>query len=906
MLKQIVSFYAMSCVVFVLSFAPTNPAMAAGIAISGQYEAEVAENTQFVVELETLDDSEQAYTFALRGDDAALFEIQNGVLQFIQAPNFESPLDSGFNNNYQLRVNARDSEGSPHALDVLIEVTNVNDAPIIVGPTEFSVRENQAWQYLFDISDDEREELTISLAGADAQWFQLVSASTVELLESKNFETPVDADLDGVYELQLSAVDESAEQTILEFTVSITDVKEPSHLYSTTNSEFSMAELDVTQGESVALFSVIEWQKLDGSAAGDVLVISGLLPEDEIVFEASQVDMTYDSATGEIFYEREAIAVLQVDTESSDSKTLNITFLEGATAESAMNVFQALFYTNSADIPTVARELQVSVLEGEQFVVRLVTESSPEVSSITFTLPTEIADKEGSMHFMPFELSGSDESLLMLWCGDDGTILTYGVSGQVDDFSNWQVDETELGYFASVDVGESAECSAVDIDGDDDFDLFVGAEDGYLYYFRNDSAAEAVQFSSVNDGLNPLHLVDVETSTKAVFLDIDMDFDADVFLANGNGEIRFLQNIGDETSPTFVDAEFPGVWQNLSGEFHILVIDEGLDGDQDLLVSDGISHVFYQNQGTAYAANFVAAEHELLQLFADTELLPSAWGRLQVNQTLSSDAQAITWVYANDMLFNVQQKWSWPVNIERRENSAPHLELPELSQIVGGITWAFTTVLTDAEGDPASVSWQQLEGVAVSFDNASSTDFQLTLPDVSTIDQITLRATTTDGRDESIFDYEFSIYPQGSAIAGFQLPRISMQEQALAEHTKLFEFTADISDADGQELDIEWQISSGEVIELLESKQSKVALVAPSVTQDTEMVLELTVTDGIFTVSKSLSVIIYNPENSDVFTEDTEAESDSVFAGLSFSFSMIFTLFGLIWIRLIKKQAGYV
>ncbi len=71
-------------------------------------------------------DANTTLTYSLSGTDANLFDINNGIVTFKTAPNFELPSDSGANNVYDINVIA--SDGILTATKaVAITVTNVND-----------------------------------------------------------------------------------------------------------------------------------------------------------------------------------------------------------------------------------------------------------------------------------------------------------------------------------------------------------------------------------------------------------------------------------------------------------------------------------------------------------------------------------------------------------------------------------------------------------------------------------------------------------------------------------------------------------------------------------------------------------------------------------------------------------
>ena len=77
------------------------------------------------------DDAATGLTWALSGADADKFDITTTgdmrTLSFEDAPDFESPGDSGRNNVYEVTVKVTDSEGNSDEQDVTVKVTNVEE-----------------------------------------------------------------------------------------------------------------------------------------------------------------------------------------------------------------------------------------------------------------------------------------------------------------------------------------------------------------------------------------------------------------------------------------------------------------------------------------------------------------------------------------------------------------------------------------------------------------------------------------------------------------------------------------------------------------------------------------------------------------------------------------------------------
>ena len=120
----------------------------------------------------------------------------------------------------------------------------------------------------------------------------------------------------------------------------------------------------------------------------------------------------------------------------------------------------------------------------------------------------------------------------------------------------------------------------VDIDGDTDLDLFVGAGTT-IRFFRNDPAA----FVEVTGAGNPFN--QSFSRPKPVFVDIDSNGTIDAFVADQTGKIRFFDNTGSLSVPAFLertgtDNPADTVSRNNAPAMTFADLDE--DGDLDLVV----------------------------------------------------------------------------------------------------------------------------------------------------------------------------------------------------------------------------------------------------------------------------------------------------------------------------------
>lgn len=144
-----------------------------------------------------------------------------------------------------------------------------------------------------------------------------------------------------------------------------------------------------------------------------------------------------------------------------------------------------------------------------------------------------------------------------------------------------------------------------DLDADGDPDLLVGAWDGKMAFYRNESTPGALRFTLV---ANPFLDVDVGQINAPAFVDIDADGDYDLFIGESSGILNFFRNTGTSATPQFTEeatlVEGIDVGQRSTPAF----FDTDADGDQDFFVGSQNGPIqLYRNTGTASLPRF---EHD--------------------------------------------------------------------------------------------------------------------------------------------------------------------------------------------------------------------------------------------------------------------------------------------------------
>ena len=181
-------------------------------------------------------DEGDTVTYSLGGVDGVTFGIHDMTGQIITAV----ALDHETRASYSVIVTATDAEDVQSTIDVTINVTNVNEAPLISGETAVSIDENKrgVFKPYTAVDPDGDDVIWALLGGPDADSFVHFPemGELVLVAESgADFETPGDvADPhypaavagDNVYHVIVGAGDAGGEEHLLSVTITVNDVDE--------------------------------------------------------------------------------------------------------------------------------------------------------------------------------------------------------------------------------------------------------------------------------------------------------------------------------------------------------------------------------------------------------------------------------------------------------------------------------------------------------------------------------------------------------------------------------------------------------------------------------------------------------------------------------------------------------
>jgi len=186
------------------------------------------------------------------------------------------------------------------------------------------------------------------------------------------------------------------------------------------------------------------------------------------------------------------------------------------------------------------------------------------------------------------------------WTPTAGRLAFYENEGTPDSASMTLVSD----FFMEIDIGYRIVPSFNDIDNDGDYDMFLGDEDGYIHYYRNDGTPEEYDFTEVTTSYQDINVGNLASPT---FIDIDDDDDYDLFVGEESwgeddqrGDIDYYENIGTPDSAVFMLITQNFVTLDIGSGGSVAFADVDDDGSTDLFIGEADGNLDYlSNIGSA-------------------------------------------------------------------------------------------------------------------------------------------------------------------------------------------------------------------------------------------------------------------------------------------------------------------
>lgn len=198
-------------------------------------------------------------------------------------------------------------------------------------------------------------------------------------------------------------------------------------------------------------------------------------------------------------------------------------------------------------------------------------------------------------------------------------------------------------------------------------------------------------------------------------------------------------------------------------------------------------------------------------------------------------------------------------------NRAPIVSLPSNFQVNSGESLNIEATASDPDQDPITISWQIPAEFNAVTNGASAT---LVAPSVQTDTQLEVSITVSDGIAQSSRVATVTVI---APTSGNQAPQLQPIANVSVAELSSVVISASASDADNDPLSFTWSMPTGLSVS---GSGSQVTIETSEVTQDTDYVVTLTVSDGQEQVSQSFTVTV-----TDLATGDTTWSASTVYTG---------------------------
>ena len=155
---------------------------------------------------------------------------------------------------------------------------------------------------------------------------------------------------------------------------------------------------------------------------------------------------------------------------------------------------------------------------------------------------------------------------------------------------------------------------------------------------------------------------------------------------------------------------------------------------------------------------------------------------------------------------------------------------------------------SDQDGDPLSYSWKKKSGPSITLSDANTQNPTFTAPNVRTDTNIVLELTVSDGERSGNDNMTVTVMSINN------IPTVNAGSDFDAYSGDAVRLSGSGNDPEGQSLTYSWSKVSGPSIDIQNADRPNASFVAPTVTEDTNIVLKLTVTEGSDEVSDRVTV----------------------------------------------------
>lgn len=160
--------------------------------------------------------------------------------------------------------------------------------------------------------------------------------------------------------------------------------------------------------------------------------------------------------------------------------------------------------------------------------------------------------------------------------------------------------------FQNINPGTRSRLAIADFNNDQLPDIVAGAQDGNLYYYLHTGTLNNPQWTEQTGVANPLDGFSETSLSSPAAVDLNGDGLKDIVTGNVDGFFTYLENIGTNSNPSYQYASsnpFTGI--DVGSNSSIAFVDFDEDGDMDAYTgSSGEDGIVLENIGTSTAPSF--------------------------------------------------------------------------------------------------------------------------------------------------------------------------------------------------------------------------------------------------------------------------------------------------------------
>ena len=377
------------------------------------------EAMDFIIAPDDGEMTEEKLTYSMGGPDADSFSIDRTTAQL----STKVALDKETKDTYTVTVTATDPSGETATVTVTIKVMDVDEAPTIrvidvdevltiMGPRNKAYPENSTGLVgTYMLADPSAASPMWSLAGDDADVFEISGGGVLTFKESPDFENPTDVGIGNNYMVTVKAKDSFGVSGSIDVAIRVTNVVEMLPIAGDATIDYAENRTD-----PVATFTAMDPEETEISWSLD----------------GTDVDVFDISGGGGVLTFKES-PDFEMPTDVGADNTYMITVKVKNTFGGSDFLDVAIIVTNVDEVLTIAGDATFDYAENGTGPVATLTAMDPEETEISWSLDGDDADvfdiaggvltfKESPDFEMPTDV-GADNTYMVKVKADDGMFL---------------------------------------------------------------------------------------------------------------------------------------------------------------------------------------------------------------------------------------------------------------------------------------------------------------------------------------------------------------------------------------------------------------------------------------------------------------------------------------------------